>query len=220
MPRDWPPRVWKLWSATTDSAADAKAARRRVARELEANLSALWTEVDCFNHQYASLRAFLLVIMDEILVALEIDQHVSKFYSAVAKLVHSWREKPSEMFNVFLRFGAGVAAHCAGTVPPAPLAGRWHRMRELEDFLVAIMDYSEEAEMWLEAVLIEVLTKAAETADETMEKMKAAEERKKAARAKAAAAPSRAAPADEGDIRSDEMKAFECTLRANLYTPF
>ena len=86
--------------------------------------------------------------------------------------------------------------------------------------MIAIMDYSEEAEMWLEAVLIEVLTKAAETADETMEKMKAAEERKKAARAKAAAAPSRAAPADEGDIRSDEMKAFECTLRANLYTPF
>lgn len=125
---------------TEDAGPDQKAQRLRLLSHIYGPMESggsedpfchIWYwDISCLVHQFNLIVGSHLGLIDHCLLGLG---HDFKYYSSLAKLIHSWRSIPSAIMSEF------PPEHFASMrLPPAPCASRWGCVHELEAFLLAI----------------------------------------------------------------------------------
>ena len=121
---------------TEDAGSDQKAQRLMLLSYLcndedGDDFSNIWYfDVSCLVHQFNLIVGSHLALIDECLSNLG---YSFRYYSSLAKLIHSWRSMPKAIMAEF------PPEHFASMkLPPAPCAARWGCVHELEAFLLAI----------------------------------------------------------------------------------
>lgn len=99
--------------------------------KVEDHYSHIWYfDISCLVHQFNLIVGSQLSLMDVCLESLDQDY---RYFSSLAKLIHSWRSMPKIIMSEF------PADHFASLrLPPAPCAARWGCVHELEAFLLAV----------------------------------------------------------------------------------
>lgn len=95
------------------------------------HFSQIWFfDISCLVHQFNLIVGSQLSLMDTCLADTGSEY---RYWSSLAKLIHSWRSMPSVIMSEF------PSDHFASIrLPPAPCAARWGCVHELEAFLLAI----------------------------------------------------------------------------------
>lgn len=127
---------------TEDAGSDQKAQRLMLLShickgELESSdddqdhYSQIWFfDISCLVHQFNLIVGSQLSLMDSCLVEIEKDY---RYFSSLAKFIHSWRAMPSVIMAEFPPEQLAFVR-----LPPSPCAARWGCVHELEAFLLAI----------------------------------------------------------------------------------
>jgi len=134
-----------LLCVTEDAGSDQRSQRLRLLSHIYQNelsqngpkdpsddpMSSIWYfDVSCLVHQFNLIVGSQLALIDECLSTLG---YSFRYYSSLAKLIHSWRSIPSKIMAEF------PPDHFASwRLPPSPCAARWGCVHELESFLIAI----------------------------------------------------------------------------------
>ena len=104
---------------------------------------------ECFCHQYHLMVAALLKFMDLVLKKLNAP---FKFWSALAVIMHSWRDHCALIYRCWKSKDI-VGAQDVKRVPPQPIIGRWGRASDCAKYLL------KRPRAMLIVVLCEVLSK-------------------------------------------------------------
>ena len=137
---DLKPNALFIFTVTEDAGSDQKAGRSRILAEVYNSdteelkcddYKHVWYwDVSCLVHQFNLIVGSQLASLDQCLTGLGKEY---KYYSSLAKLIHTWRNIPKHIMSMFPP--DHFAAH---HLPPSPCAARWGCVHELEAFLLAI----------------------------------------------------------------------------------
>jgi len=119
-----PANCINAWCNTTDAGSDEVYAKRMKGLYAK-DLMAHWEfNADCLAHQFQLMVFSLLAFLTWVLKSLGKDY---KYWSALAKVLHCWRDKMTDVFSVMCGVFSAKEAIDAGAnkVPPQPLVGRW-----------------------------------------------------------------------------------------------
>ena len=110
----------------TDAGPDEIGFRNSVCAEVEnVDCITVW-QVNCFKHQYQLIVADGLSLVDSFLAACNL-----KYFTSLAKLSLCWRADARPFFSTWEHlFGDSSALHCAKTLPPKAVSGRWGSVAE------------------------------------------------------------------------------------------
>lgn len=98
--------------------------------------SVIGCDIDCLCRRHHIVVPHHLHLVDEVLMP-GVGLRGLRYYSSVAKVVHLWRDYPSRMVQIWEgEYGVVSAWHACNRVVPAPIAGRWGRISEVEKFML------------------------------------------------------------------------------------
>lgn len=129
-----------IFCVTEDCGADQKAQRQKLLSFFSEHIDVenpedddMWNcwfwDMDCLVHQFHLIVASQLTLMDSCLRFLE---QTFTYYSALAKMVYTWRNHSTEMMDRY-----EPDEFPSQQLPPAPCAARWGCVHEIEAFMVA-----------------------------------------------------------------------------------
>jgi hypothetical protein len=93
----------------------------------------LW-DCFCFMHQFHLICAGALALVDKLLAALAGKGAGWKYFSSVAKVIHSWRNHAKEMMTEWRQHHPEKRQ--ALVLPPVAIASRWGSVNSSEDYLL------------------------------------------------------------------------------------
>ena len=127
-----------VWAVTTDAGSDEVKARRLRLVSSSTDLAHWEFSSDCFAHQFQLLVMNQLRWMDWLLT--DVLCFSGKYWATLAKIMHTWRDKASDVYLAYVSVcGGGAAdAHAAQIhkIPPRPLVGRWGSVSACQKRLV------------------------------------------------------------------------------------
>ena len=183
-----------------------KGSRDLIASETAQHLNKLVFDNDCFCHQYHIIVFCLLYGLESIAApALDIE---FKVYSAMAQILHLWRDNVREVFDAYLKKlelkKQLEKIETIRKVPPRPIAGRWGRSSACISYLLNAFNFSNGEDDWqmLQEVLIQVFSGRSYFA-----KVEATERAEAAAVAAAAAAAEAERQVEAGEAPQTKSKA-------------
>jgi hypothetical protein len=125
----------RLWLLTTDGGPDQVKCRRIIKHETMMSPTDVVFDLNCLLHNVHLIMRSGLAIADAFAANARAP---FKYYSALAKLMHLWREKARAVFLAWQRLHGGSAAvKHARRVPPKCLSGRWGSVAVVEQFIVS-----------------------------------------------------------------------------------
>ena len=141
-------RMYFVYTDCTDKGSDQSARKRRLSAALANNPNILYVPGDCMMHAFHSAIKDGFQLLDNI-IPLVFDAKTlggfCKYYSSMAKLVHVWRERASEVMTAWDQYHGSrndisqeelhQLLEFGRRYPHQIVSGRWGSVEEAEQFL-------------------------------------------------------------------------------------